>query len=331
MWNVSGYDHIISYFEKAIRNERLGHSYSFVGPTGVGKKTLAINLAQVVNCQNQNPPCGSCSQCSRIFRGIHPDVRVLGVNREADQRMIGLSAIREVQQESYLEPFEGVFRVYIIDEAEKLSEEAANRFLKLLEEPPSRVIFILLSQDSDLLLPTISSRCHQIPLRPLSKGVISLILKNQHGASDPEALLLACLSEGRLGWAIRAKTDPGILKQWSDLSVKFLFLAMASISERLEFAQELASSFSKDPWTVYQILSWWIFWWRILFLVHFDLNELTNNSEEFGWVESLGNDYQPIESVQCIKAIRKTSVLLESNVNPRLALESLVLALPKYQ
>ena len=329
MWNISGYDHIISYFENAVKADRLGHSYLFLGPTGVGKSTLAINLAQLMNCRGPNPPCGSCSQCSRIFKGIHSDVRILSVDREADQRMIGLAAIREIQQESYLEPFEGDFRVYIVDGAEYLTDEASNRFLKLLEEPPPHVIFILLSTDSSLLLSTIVSRCHQIDFRPLPTNMVSTILRNQFGASEPESSMLAWLAEGRLGWAIRAKTEPGILEELSHVADKFLFLATAPIPERLEFAEELASLFPKDPRKVQQILTQWIFWWRVLLLVRFDRNEFTQCPEAFMGIETVAKDYKPTESVQSIKAIQETSKLLDSNVNPRLALESLVLALPK--
>ena len=329
MWNISGYDHIISYFENAVKTNRLSHSYLFLGPTGVGKGTLAVNLAQLMNCPNPSPPCGTCSQCVRIFKGIHSDVRILAVNRGADQRMIGLDAIREVQQASYLEPFEGDFRIYIIDGAEDLSAEASNRFLKLLEEPPPHVIFILLSTDSSLLLSTIISRCHRIEFRPLPRSMVSLILKNRFNASESESITLAWLAEGRLGWAIRAKTEPGILEELADMAAKFRFLATAQIPERLEFAEDLASLFPREPKRVQQILSQWIFWWKVLLLFRFDLNELTQSSDIFSGIESVATGYLPTESVQSIKAIQETSTLLDSNVNPRLALESLVLGLPE--
>tara|TARA_B100001750_G_C15089861_1_gene390132 strand:+ start:81 stop:566 length:486 start_codon:yes stop_codon:yes gene_type:complete len=159
--------------------------------------------------------------------------------------------------------------------------------------------------------------------------MVSLILKNRFNASESESITLAWLAEGRLGWAIRAKTEPGILEELADMAAKFRFLATAQIPERLEFAEDLASLFPREPKRVQQILSQWIFWWKVLLLFRFDLNELTQSSDIFSGIESVATGYLPTESVQSIKAIQETSTLLDSNVNPRLALESLVLGLPE--
>jgi DNA polymerase III delta prime subunit len=133
---------------------RLGHAYIFCGREGL---TQALALAQVVNCvtPRAGQPCGICPSCKKVTEGCHPDIRVLGPEKDAHR----LESMRRLQADAYLQSYEGGKKLFILERAELLLEEAANNLLKVLEEPPEDTIFILVCADWDKLLPTIQSRC----------------------------------------------------------------------------------------------------------------------------------------------------------------------------
>ena len=135
MWQVRGYDTLLRQIETSVREGRYAHAYLLVGPPQVGKHTLAVNMAQAVNCLSSNHiPCGECTQCLHIARGHHADVRIIEVQREEEdgpsRKEIGIGDVREVQHQASLKPYEGKHRVFVFDGAEHMSEEAANALLK---------------------------------------------------------------------------------------------------------------------------------------------------------------------------------------------------------
>ena len=143
--------------------------------------------------------------------------------------VISIESIREIQSESNLKPFEGKYRVYIINGAEKLSIEASNALLKLLEEPPQQVVFILLTIDNNLILPTVLSRCKHIELRPVQHSVIEEYLVNNYDISTENASNISRVSKGLLGWAIRAYNDPNVIIEREyrlDLIEKLFFVVL---------------------------------------------------------------------------------------------------------
>src|SRR3990172_564534 len=175
MWQVIGQTKAVSLLQRSLEIDSLAHAYLFVGPAHVGKMTLALNLAQALNCEAAQPPfgeaqgrpCGECLSCQRIALGKHADVQVMSLNGETSEEnraKISVEQIERLQHSVSLPPFEGRYKVFIIDGAEFLSIGAANRLLKTLEEPVGKVIFILLTADEKLLLPTVVSRCHPLQL-----------------------------------------------------------------------------------------------------------------------------------------------------------------------
>ncbi|TET38214.1 MAG: AAA family ATPase, partial [Dehalococcoidia bacterium] len=168
MWQVIGHEKAVALLERSMKGGKLSHAYLFVGPPHVGKMTLAMNLAQALNCRGEERPCGECPQCRRIARGVHADVQVIGLEGRME---IGIDQIREMQHAASLKPFEGRNRVFIIDGADHLSHEAANCLLKTLEEPPPNDQLILLAANERLLLPTVLSRCQKLELGPLPAPV----------------------------------------------------------------------------------------------------------------------------------------------------------------
>ena len=191
MWRIAGHDEAVTLLSRSLEKEKLSHAYLFAGPPRVGKATLAMILAQGVNCLADavERPCGECSQCLRIAAGQHPDVQVvdLASAQSPTRREIGIDQVREVQRAAALKPFEGRRRVFIFPDAPSLSTEASNALLKLLEEPPDSVLLLLLTTQADAILPTIRSRCQLVELGRLPVEVIAGELALSRGVAQDEA------------------------------------------------------------------------------------------------------------------------------------------------
>jgi DNA polymerase-3 subunit delta' len=215
---------------RAIATERVHHAYLFTGMEGIGKKLVAINMAKALNCAGQNgDACDQCPACRRIDKGIYPDV--IQVNPTGDTIKIG--QIRELQRSIAFKPFEARQRVVIIDGAEQLTREAANAFLKALEEPPPQTTIILIATTTEALPTTVLSRCQRIRFSPLSDEEVNLVLAR----SLPEEKITALtpLAGGSPGRA--AQMD------WEELTQVRMTLRTAltpSLRERLQVAQDLA-------------------------------------------------------------------------------------------
>ncbi|MFC2048414.1 ATP-binding protein [Chloroflexota bacterium] len=184
VWQVVGQTNVVSLLQRGLGTDSLAHAYLFVGPAHVGKMTLALNLAQALNCEATEPPCGECTSCQKIASAKHADVQIIGLSHGEDsaeakpQTEISIDQIRQIQHSASLPPFEGRYRVFIIDGAELLSIEAANCLLKTLEEPAAKVVFILLTTNERLLPETVISRCHRIELPPLAVNKVEAALNS---------------------------------------------------------------------------------------------------------------------------------------------------------
>lgn len=327
MWQVLGQLKVITLLERSIKADELSHAYVFAGPPHVGKLTLATNLAQAVNCTSDDVPCQQCSSCRRIAAGKHADVQTLDlISPEA--KGLGIDQIRDVQMASSLPPYEGKRKVFILDNAELLSHEAANCLLKTLEEPPPKVHLILLTTSVSRLLPTVLSRCQQIELRPVSNDTARDILVKHYGATREKADLLSRLCGGCLGWAILACSDDTILQEREQRIATFVDLSRAAVCQRLAYAAELAAQFTKGRDRVTEIISLWLQWWRDLLLIKGENEQRITNID---YEAVLRDEAQRLTMTQIHAFVRHLQAVgrqLEQNVNPRLAFEVLLLKMP---
>jgi DNA polymerase-3 subunit delta' len=196
-----GNDSIKQWLKNALRAKRLPGALIFSGPSGVGKQQFAIELAKALNCPNLDSDfnsCDNCSTCHRISLGEFIDTKVI----VPDGQFIKVDQVRTVIDEIYFRPFEGNFRVYIFESAEKFREQAANALLKTLEEPPSTSILILITSSPDSLLPTILSRTIKLHFTPLSDEALRIYLTNNYPRPETEQKLLIKLSQGSIGRAL---------------------------------------------------------------------------------------------------------------------------------
>jgi len=332
MWQVIGHDWVVTLLRNSIADERLSHAYLFTGPPHVGKRTLALSLAQALNCEDQEKPCGQCVSCRKINEGVHPDVRIIDRQYQArllqeslaQQKALRIDAIRTMQEEVSLKPFEGQRKVFVIREAETMTNEAANCLLKTLEEPPPHTVLLLTASDARLLLPTIVSRCQVFGLRPVPMSIIERELQRRYGIDEERTRFLARLSEGRIGWAITAAQDGTVLEKREERLKQLLMLLKMGRIDRLDYVEQL----SRQPGLIGGVLELWLGWWRDLLLVKGGCARMINNVDMRVSLEEEARDCDLQEVFEFIKAIRETARQLEDNVNPRLALEVLVLDLP---
>ncbi|MCP2520192.1 DNA polymerase III subunit delta' [Candidatus Aminicenantes bacterium AC-335-A11] len=196
--NIPGNERVKKILQAFIEKERLPHALIFAGPEGSGKKLMALGLAKALNCEKSKiEPCNECSQCNSIDNENHPDVIIIS----PEGQFIKIDQMRFLIQTAYLKPMVGYYRVYIIDQAEKLNEEASNAILKILEEPPSFTIIILITNNPSFLLPTIRSRCQIIPFSSIKREEIESILR-ENGYDEEKARLISLLAEGNLEKAL---------------------------------------------------------------------------------------------------------------------------------
>jgi DNA polymerase III subunit delta' len=215
--DVAGHRSLLSLLSRAIQRDSLPQSLIFSGPEGIGKRLAAVSLAQAINClarvtapadsvpaEDDLPidGCGECAACRRIAKGTHPDVVVMDVGANLD-------AIRSMNESAGYRPFEGKHRVYVIDDADRLSSESQNALLKTLEEPPPSSSFVLVTSRPELLLITVRSRCPMLRFGRLPAADLEQLLRDRHGLDAALAREAALAGDGSVSRALLEASDEG--------------------------------------------------------------------------------------------------------------------------
>lgn len=231
--------------EQALRGD-VAQAYELSGPRSIGKHTVALRLAQTLNCNAEHRVaggCGTCVACRKMENGSHPDLltitRLVDLGPRNDRKFITIEQIRAMQQDLALRPLEGRSRIVIIDDAADLSEQAEVALLKTLEEPPKHAVIVLVTPTPSRLLETIRSRLQPLPFRPVPRADIEQALVQRFG---PSAARFAAVAAGKPGIAITLATDEGARSARTALEREFYTLVGSKLTERFAWAADLADS-----------------------------------------------------------------------------------------
>jgi DNA polymerase-3 subunit delta' len=315
---VHGHARARSALLHAIRHQHLAQAYLFEGPPAVGKRTLARWLAQALACTDAGQrPCGACDACRRLARGAWPDLHAV----DAPLR---IEAVRALRSALALAPAEGRYRLALLPEMERASPGAANALLKTLEEPPPHAVLVLTSADPAAVPATIRSRCRTVALRPLGLAELAGALADGWGQDPEQAALLARLSGGRIGWAVRAAEEPRLLGEREAWLAALGRLRGSAPAARLALAAELA----RGPEALADGLAVWSGWWRDVLLAAFGRPEAVTNHDRLAEVAADADRHGPRAALGALRAIEQARAALEARVGAQLTLDVLLAALP---
>ena len=345
-WQTIGNDYATKVLHGSLTAGRESHAYLFTGPNSVGKHTLALDFARALNCiptpdmfgETRTKPCGECSSCGRITRAIYPDVRTIDVNTPSSKDtdpavakrrvMIGIDLIADLQRDAMLEPFEGQSRVFIIDEANRMSSDAANSLLKTLEEPPPAVHIILTASSQNQLPETIASRCHLIRLRSVPVHVIEEALIERFDADPNDAALLAKMSQGAPGWAISALKDPSLIDTRKQAASRIINIIDSDLEERFQYARDISIEFRRDRDSALDEISSWLEILRDVAYIKHDLNDRIVFTDQLDQLQRLSSRISEDQIASSMQTATSTRHALMSNALPQLALEVMMMDVP---
>lgn len=321
--DILGHEMVKEHFQKALLAQKISHAYILSGEAGMGRKSLANAFALSLLCEKgASQPCMECHACKQVLSGNHPDLIYVHHEKPAS---IGVDDIRDqINETIMIRPYSSYYKIYIVDEAEKMTVQAQNALLKTIEEPPSYAVIILLTTNPDGFLPTILSRCVQLKLRPLPDHVVKGYLTGKLGVAESTAELYTAFSRGNLGKAIRLASS----EEFKELYERVLFLLKhvkdMDISELLEYIRRL----KEGRLDLYECLDFMEIWYRdaLMFKVTNDANLLIFKDEYTAINEmSRSIGYEGFENV--LAAVDKARVRLDANVNMELAMELMLLAM----
>ena len=295
------------------------------GPSGIGRRTLALRFAQSLNC-NKSPlpgqPCRICPTCKRIEQMQHPDLAIVMAEREGVR--LKIDQVRELQHSLSLAPYEARYRVALILRFEEAQSSTANAMLKTLEEPPEHVVVILTANSAENLLPTIVSRCEVLRLRSMSMDETAIGLQTIKGVPKDLSERLSHISDGRPGYAIRLFEQPGLLEQRQSWLDDLIQLMGESRRERFAFVR----SFVENKEDLRGELQVWLTFWRDVLISTSGMNVQITNLDYMNQVQKLVSITNLQKAHFHVNAIERTIEYIDRNVNTRLALEVLVMDFP---
>ena len=348
-WPLAGHGAAVAHLQRALAAGHIAHAYLITGPDGVGRATLARLFASALVClsapdESALPvvPCGVCRSCAKVARGVHPDVEGLSLENQAaasdargtKNRNITIESIRSLRERLALRPLEARWRVAIIEDAETMSGggglPAASALLKTLEEPPPFAVLILIAPDAEAVLPTLRSRCQTIALGPVGRAEIAAHLVERQGIAADEAATLAALAAGRPGWAIAAARDPALLEERQAGLSRALELMQADELTRLLTVDDWAARFGKaDRRQAEADLDLLTGLWRDVLLLRAGCEDLAIHADVAAAVRRLATGIDLAQAHAALAAAQACGQQVRQSVNPRLALEAMVLAWPQ--
>lgn len=322
--DIIGQESIKKHLQTAIKTGNLSHAYIINGEYGSGRQTIASALAKTIQCQSKTDDtdaCGVCTSCKQAESHNHPDIKYI----THDKTSISVNDIREqLNNDISIKPYSSEYKIYIIPDANKMTEQAQNALLKTIEEPPVYAIIILLTENCDSLLPTIRSRCVTLTMNPVEKDKICTYLENKFQLEPEQAQIAANYCQGNIGKAIRFASSSNFIEMKNQVLKLLKNLDSMDIASIIDTIKE----FSTHKNDINDYLDLMLLWYRdvLMFKVTKDANLLLY-SDEYSAIseQATKRDYENIENI--IAAIDKAKVRLKANVNFDVTIELMILAM----
>ncbi|MBO5247267.1 MAG: DNA polymerase III subunit delta' [Eubacterium sp.] len=321
--DILGNEQIIEHLQNAIRMDKISHAYILNAPEASGKMMIAEAFAAALQCEKKDvQACGECHSCKQAASHNQPDIIYV---RHEKPNVIGVDDIRlQVNQDIAVKPYSSPYKIYIIDEAEKMNVQAQNALLKTIEEPPAYGMILLLTTNADAFLPTILSRCIRLDLKPVSNEKLKDFLMKKCGVVDYQADVCVAFSQGIVGKAMALASSAHfneikdaalqLLKRVKDIDLSEMIGAVRQINE-----YKLAID---DFFDIMMI------WYRdvLLYKATADVNGLIFKDEVYEIKKQANtSSYHGIELM--IEALDKAKIRLHANVNFDLTIELLLMTL----
>ncbi len=318
--DVVGHEQVIQHMQNAIRQKKISHAYLLCGEAGSGKRLVAEAFAKTILCEEGGiEACGKCKSCKQAESGNHPDFRI--VVRE--KATLGVKEIREqVTGDVQIKPYSSAYKIYLIDEAEKMTEEAQNALLKTIEEPPEYAVFLLSVSRQELLLSTVLSRCVLLPFYPVAPEKIKRFLMEKRGVPDYLAESAAAFAGGLVGRAVQYAESESFIEQRNDVLHLVKYIDDMTMAEVMENVKLFAAK--KDVATEY--LDMILMWYRdvLMYKATKNVNALMFMDElEAVSAQAGKRSFENLQGI--VDALEQVKQRLKSNVNFENAVELLLL------
>lgn len=359
-WNMVGHAWAVDMLRHQVSRAETRQAYLFTGPPGIGRRTLALRFAQALNCSTPTAPglpCGRCYHCTQLENDIsnlllkqgaklangHPDLRAvhpvpaklrpdeeeqlegrLDLRPDRENLALKVSQVRRANRSVSLKPYAAQHRILIFVRFETATDEAGNALLKTLEEAPPHAVLMLTAESPEGLLPTIVSRCEVLRLHPVPLDAVQRWLE-QRGAGTEQARLLAHVSGGCPGEALRLMEDKGALAYRGEKLNELLALLPATRAQRFSYAEKLV----RDKAAMRGVLMLWLSFWRDVLWRAGGASTPISNIDHQQEIESLSRRLTLPDATRLVEDLDLALRRLESNINSRLLAEVLLLDWPR--
>ncbi len=320
---IIGHKSIIEHLKMGISNGKVSHAYILNGQNLSGKMMLAEAFAQTLQCEKGGTePCGECKSCIQASHHNQPDIIYV---RHEKPNVISVDEVREqINNTIDIKPYASPYKVYIVDEAEKMNVQAQNAILKTIEEPPKYAVILLLTTNADLFLPTILSRCVRLDLRAVRDEDIKKCLMEDYKVPDYDANICVAFAQGNVGRAIQLASSEDfnemrqsvvqLIKRLPDMEVWELIMGVKQLEEY--------------KLTIQEYFDFILIWFRdvLLYKATMEVDQLVFRDEVYDIrKQAEKSSYQGIETI--LEAVEKARRRLEANVNYELTMELLLLTI----
>ncbi len=316
--DVAGQDDIKKYLKHSVAEDNISHGYIFEGPNSIGKLELALVFAQSILCDKfDNEPCNNCNACIKINSSNHPDIHIL----DFKDKTIKKESVDEIIESIYIRPYESKKKVYIVNNSQNMTLQAANTFLKTLEEPPKDTVIILLTTNSNLLIPTVVSRCQLIKFKNVSKNEIIKKLIDKYNINEQKAKIISDYSKGILNKAIRIVEGKNEILRERDEIIKIVNNVLNSSQDII---YEYENYFEEKKDNIDDVLEIIMIWMRDLSFTKEGLVKLVVNKDYLELLEEQSRKISLEDIANMVQYVQNVSLDVKNHVNYKLVIDKML-------